>query len=62
MTPSDAEYSAFVGYHRPAEFRYAESILKRHFVRLDLVYVEEVNGLASPLEIMHKFVAGIALF
>lgn len=61
MTPSDAEHTAFVSDHRPTEFRYAEGILERHLVRLNLVYVEEVNGLAPPLEIMHEFVAGVAL-
>jgi hypothetical protein len=59
MTPSNTENTSFVSNHCPAELWYAKSILECHFMRLNFVYVEEVNGLASPLEIVDKFIAGV---
>jgi hypothetical protein len=61
MAPSNTENSAFVGNHSPAEFRDTESILKRGFMRLNLIDIKEVYSLAAPLEIVYELVAGVAL-
>lgn len=61
MAPSDTENSTFVGNYSPAEFRDTESILKGRLMRLNLIDIKEVYGLAAPLEIVYKLVAGVAL-